>query len=118
MGHALDTVNRYYNAVTNGGAGLEGLIAKDITFVGPMAQFSGADAFAAGIKEMAPALRAIEMIRQFEDGNEVCSVYELQLRTPSGDLTVPASEWVEVANSRIARARLYYDARELAAALG
>ena len=118
MGQALDTVNRYYAAVTNGGAGLDGLIAKDITFVGLMAEFSGAEAFEAGIKEMAPALRAIEMIRQFEDGDEVCSVYELQLRTPGGDLTVPASEWVQVSGSRITRARLYYDARELAAALG
>ena len=36
MGHALDTVNRYYNAVTHGGSGLEDLIAKDISFVGPM----------------------------------------------------------------------------------
>ena len=92
MGHTLDTVNRYYNAVTNGGSGLEDLIAKDISFVGPMAQFSGAEAFEAGIKEIAPALRGIEMIRQFEDGDEVCSVYELHLRTPGGDLAVPASE--------------------------
>ena len=118
MGHVLDTVNRYYTAVGNGGSGLEDLIAGDVSFVGPMAQYSGAEAFAAGIEEMAPALRGIEMLRQFEDGDEVCSVYELTLRTPGGDLTVPASEWVHVVDGRIAKARLYYDARELAAAIG
>ena len=118
MGHALDTVNRFYNAVTNGGAGLESLIAKDISFVGPMARFSGAEAFAAGMKEMAPALRGIEIVRQFEDGDEVCSVIEIQLTTPGGELNLPATEWIQVAGGRIARARLYYDARELAAALG
>ncbi len=118
MGHALDTVNRFYNAVRNGGSGLASLIATDISFVGPMAQFSGAEAFEAGMKEMAPALRGIEIVRQFEDGDEVCSVIELQLRTPGGELRVPATEWMQVADGRIARSRLYYDARELAAALG
>ena len=78
MGHALDTVNQFYDAVRNGGSGLPNLIAADISFVGPMAQISGAEAFEAGMKEMAPALRGIEIVRQFEDGDEVCSVIELQ----------------------------------------
>jgi ketosteroid isomerase-like protein len=59
------------------------------------------------------------MLRQFENGDAVCSIYMLTMGTPAGDeLTVTVADWMEVADGRIAAQRIYFDPREFAQAFG
>jgi ketosteroid isomerase-like protein len=59
------------------------------------------------------------LLRQFEAGEDVCSIYEMDLPTPAGDtLTVEMADWIQVKDGRIRHQRIYYDPREFADALG
>jgi ketosteroid isomerase-like protein len=57
-------------------------------------------------------------MQQFEQGDEVCSIYELDLRKPNGEIfTTMMADWVTVRNGRMAEQRIYYHPREFEKAL-
>jgi ketosteroid isomerase-like protein len=59
------------------------------------------------------------MLRQFENGNDVCSIYEMDIATPSGGMmTIELTDWIQVADGRVAKQKIYYDPREFAKAFG
>jgi hypothetical protein len=59
------------------------------------------------------------MHRQFADGDDVCSIYDLIMATPDGGtITLPMVDWIRVVNGRMAEQRIYYDPREFAQAFG
>ena len=116
MGQALDVVNRYYGVWDKNGEGMEDLIAENFSFVGPLAT-----ADRKGFLEAAPQLgqmfQKFDFHKKFEDGDQVCCLYDLEMATPAGNLTVPMAEWLKVAGGKIREIKLYYDPRELAAAM-
>ena len=113
MGKALETANRYYDVVRNKGAGMEDVLADDVTFNGPLVQWTGKAEFLEGFKQMAEGFGGIRMLKQFEDGDEVCSIFEMDMNTPKGPITANMSEWVKVSNGRITKAMLHFDPRAL-----
>ena len=117
MGKALDTANKYYDAVRNKGAGLEDVLADDATFNGPLVQWSGKAEFLEGFKQMAAGMGGIRMLKQFEAGDEVCSIFEMDMNTPKGPITANMAEWVTVSDGRLAAARLHFDPRTLLEAM-
>jgi hypothetical protein len=59
------------------------------------------------------------MLRQFENGSEVCSIYEVELGTPSGgSFSVMIADWISLTSDRIVAQKIYYDPREFAKAFG
>jgi ketosteroid isomerase-like protein len=61
--------------------------------------------------------RKTTMLRQFENGNAVCSIYELRMATPAGgELTMTMADWIDVADGKVAAQRIYFDPREFAQA--
>ena len=117
MGKALETTNRYYDVVRNKGAGLEDVLADDVTFSGPLVQWTGKAEFLEGFKQMAAGMAGLRILKQFEAGNEVCSIFEMDLNTPKGPITASMAEWVKVSNGRISAARLHFDPRALLEAM-
>ncbi len=117
MGKALETANRYYDAVRDKGAGLADVLADEVTFNGPLVQWTGKAEFLEGFKQMAAGMAGVRMLKQFEDGGEVCSIFEMDLNTPKGPVTANMSEWVKVSNGRITSARLHFDPRALLEAM-
>ena len=117
MGKALVTANKYYDAVRNKGAGLEGVLADNVTFNGPLVQWTGKAEFLEGFKQMAAGMASLRMLKQFEAGNEVCSIFEMDLNTPKGPVTANMSEWVTVSGGRLTAARLHFDPRALLEAM-
>ncbi|MCI0557612.1 MAG: nuclear transport factor 2 family protein [Nitrososphaera sp.] len=120
MGKTLETVNRFYDTTENKkGEGLEALIERDMTFVGPLMRISGAKEYIESTRQFLQMHRATRMLKQFENGNDVCSIYEMDIATPSGGmLTLEITDWIQVANGRVARQKIYYDPREFAKAFG
>ncbi len=124
MDPTLAIVNRFYD-LTNSKrnpaqhivADLRHLVADDITFAGPLMEIHGASEYLALNTQLLPAHLETRMLKQFVDGDQVCSIYELVMRTPAGGtVTIPMADWIRVAGGRVVEQRIYYDPREFAAA--
>ena len=116
----LDVVNRFYQGTSNRRSDeLAGLVSDDVTFDGPLMQARGAREYLAMNEQLLGFHRGTTMLRQFEDGDAVCSIYELTMATPAGgELALTMADWIKVADGRIASQRLYFDPREFAQAFG
>ncbi len=113
MGQALDTVNTFMQSQDTS------LLADDFRFIGPVDQATGIDAFMKLNESFFPLVTGMRMLKQFENGNDVCSIYEMDLKSPSGQsLTLNIADWVVVKNGKMEVERIYYDAREFADAFG
>ena len=109
-------VNAYLDAFTSGDLDRAyALIADDFVFKGPMLQSVGKEAFVAGSQGLRPIVRGHTLLRQFADGDEVCSIYDFDVETPAGSGSVTMAEWNVVRDGRLASARLVFDTAAFAA---
>jgi hypothetical protein len=86
------------------------LLAGEFAFCGPFVQVRGREAFldsAAGLK---PIVRGHRLLRQWADGDEVCSWYDLELETPVKSGAVTMSEWHIVREGKLVSGRVVFDA--------
>ncbi len=121
MGKALEFVNGFYDATNNQKSIRETarLIADDLTFTGPVIHTAGAKEYLALLEKFLPTHVETRMVRQFEDGDDVCSIYDLVQKTPSGGaITLRVADWIRVSNGKVAEQRIYYDPREFVHAFG
>jgi ketosteroid isomerase-like protein len=106
----------YLDAFTSGDVDRAAeLLTDDFSFAGPLQQTEGKDAFLEGARHLAPLVRGHTMLRQWEDGDEVCSIYEFAIETPAGAGSVLMSEWSRVRDGRLASSRLVFDTAAFAA---
>ncbi len=113
MGQALDIVNKFFNEQD------VSVLADDFKFIGPVDQTNGKDAFLELSAGFIPLIAEQRMLTQFENDNSVCLIYEMDLNMPSGEtMTLKIADWVKVENGKMVEERIYYDAREFAAAVG
>jgi len=113
MGQALDTVNRFMQSQDTS------LLAEDFKFIGPVDQTTGIGPFVKLNQSFFPMVTGMRLLKQFENGDDVCSIYEVDFKPLTGDvLTLKVADWVVVKDGKMAEERLYYDAREYAAAVG
>lgn len=115
MQNVLEIVNQFYEVSLNqkDADGIRPFLSEDFVFIGPMAETTGADQFIELNRQFLPAHVATHMQQQFVRNDEVCSVYELELRGPKGDLfTAPMADWVKIKDGKMVEQRIYYDPRE------
>jgi ketosteroid isomerase-like protein len=113
---AEQIVSQYYDAWKSRTGDFASVpLADDFEFKGPVASFDSA----AGFREMAgqagPMVTSFEVRHRFVDGSRVCSIVDWEMALPIGPMT--AAEILEVADGRIVRGELIYDAEELRAAM-
>ena len=65
------------------------------------------------MKRLAHTLKDVQVHHGWDDGDEVCFVYDLVTEGPI-DRT-PCAEWITVRGDRIAAIRVFFDARPWAA---
>lgn len=103
-------VRRYLDAFTGGRWGeVEQLLTDDFTLVGPDSTIEGRDALLAAGENLLPMMRGHRMLRQWEDGEDVCSFYEFRMESPAAAITAPMTEWNTIRDGRIVRGRLLFD---------
>ena len=113
MGQALDIVNTFMQSQDTS------FLADNFRFIGPVDQTTGIEAFMKLNESFFPLVTGMRMLKQFENGDDVCSIYEMDLKSPSGiSLTLNVADWVVVKNGKMEEECIYYDAREFAAAFG
>ncbi len=110
MSNASDIFNRYLQAFTSGdGEAASALIADDFVFQGPLLQTETKAAFLEGAGKLGPIVRGFKMLRQFGDGDEVCSIYDFEIETPKGKGSITMSEWSRVRGGKLVSSRLLFD---------
>lgn len=113
---AADVFCGYLDRFTSGdidGAG--GLLTDDFSFHGPMLQSEGRAAFLDGASGLGPIVRGYEMLRQWGDEGEVCSVYDFKIETPAGAGAITMAEWSTVREGKLASSRVIFDTAAMAA---
>lgn len=120
MGHAKDVVDRFYEVTNSRRAqDLRALVADDVTFDGPLMQSTGAKGYVAMNEQLLGFHAGTRMLRQFESGEDVCSIYEMDMSTPAGgSISVTIADWIRVTDGKIASQRIYFDPRAFADAFG
>jgi ketosteroid isomerase-like protein len=91
------------------------LLTDDFRFHGPMLQSDGKAAFLEGSAGLCPIMRGAHVHRQWEEGDEVCSIYDFKIETPAGVVSIPMAEWDTVRDGKLASARLIFDTAAMAA---
>jgi ketosteroid isomerase-like protein len=91
------------------------LLSDDFTFEGPVLQASGKAEFLAGSAGLAPMVRGCEFLRQWADGEEVCSIYDFKIETPVGAGSISMAEWSVVRDGQLVSSRLVFDTAAMAA---
>jgi ketosteroid isomerase-like protein len=90
------------------------LLADDFDFAGPFVAVVGANDFLDSARRLLDASEGTDVIRSWEDEGEVCVVHEVSV----GGRRVTMADWLTIEEGRVARERVYFDAQQLAAALG
>ena len=86
------------------------LMHPDFSFAGPQMETTlDRDAFLADFGGKYAFVDAIRILRQVEQGAEVCTLYETDARTPAGQATLLMTEWNLVVDGRVASALLVFD---------
>lgn len=114
MGKSLEVVNQYYGLLNNKNfTALKELLSENMSFTGPLVQRSGANEYVDALKRLFKFHKKSQMLKQFENGNDVCSIYHLIMEKPAGgSLSVTMADWVRIVDGRIAEQKIYYDPRE------
>ena len=115
MAKSLELVNRFYDLTNNKKqtSGLKDLLSENMSFTGPLMQTLGANGYIELQVKFLQFHKKWQMLKQFENSNDVCSIYDLTLDTPAGgSLSVIVADWIRVVDGRIAEQKIYYDPRE------
>ena len=113
---AADVFRTYLDRFTSGDiAGAAELLTDDFSFHGPILQSQGRAAFVEGASGLGPIVRGNEMVRQWVEGDEVCSVYDFKVETAAGAGSIRMAEWATVREGKLASARVIFDTAAMAA---
>jgi predicted SnoaL-like aldol condensation-catalyzing enzyme len=84
-----------------------------VSFTGPVVQRSGSNEYIDALKRLLKFHKKSQMLKQFENGNDVCSVYDLIMDKPAGGSHfVIIADWILVVDGCIVEQKIYYDPRE------
>ena len=113
-----ETFRAYLTRFTSGDvAGAGEFLAEDFAFTGPMLQASSRAEFLAGSAPAAAMARGCTIHRQWEDGDDVCSIYDFKIETPSGTGSIPMAEWSVIRGQKLVSSRLLLDTAAMAASM-
>lgn len=109
-------VRNYLDAFTSGDLdGAMALIADDFSFAGPILQSEGKEAFIEGSRAAQAFAKGYSMHRQFEDGDDVVSIYDFELGAPATPGKVLMTEWNTVRDGKLSSSRVVFDTAQFVA---
>lgn len=94
------------------------MVTEDFSFRAPLHQGSGDQAaYFAGAEHKTRFIRAFRILRQWVDGDQVATFYELDVQTREGAATMAMSEWHTLRDGRLASTCMVFDSNAKAATL-
>jgi hypothetical protein len=91
-------------------ARLRGILADDVTFVGPLGTADSAEACISGLQHMSEIVTDIVERRTFVDGDDVLTWFELHTARTA---PLPTVNWRHVEDGKIRWIRVTFDPRPL-----
>ena len=85
------------------------LLADDVTFRGPFVEVDNAEAFLASAQPLRSIVSGHRLIKQWQDNDQVSTLYEMNLETPAATGSVLVSESNAIREGKIASASLVFD---------
>jgi hypothetical protein len=105
-----DTVNEYLTAYTSGDVDrAASLVSENFSFQGPMQATTDLSALRKLVTHVAASARGHRVLRQWQDGDEVCTLYQFHVETDAQALSVLVSEWNTVRGGRVASSLMVFD---------
>lgn len=113
---AADTVNGYLNAFYAGDfAAARPFLDEAFHFTGPFIEAKDRETYLASAAPLGRVVRGHRLLRQWLDGSEIASVYEVRLETAVGAGVVSMFEWHKVAQHLLVSSRLLFDTQSFRA---
>jgi SnoaL-like domain len=111
---AADVAAAYFRAwKAKDSHALRSVLAKEVTFDGPLASLRGADDVAVGLERLARITSDIIIRKRFIDDQDVLTWFELHTTIAP---PVPVANWSHVEDGKITRIAVTFDPREIIAA--
>ncbi len=105
-----EVVNEYLSSFYSGDfTRVAATLAADFSFQGPFLRVEGRDGFLSGAQGLRPFVRGHRLLRQWRDGDQISSIYEVDLATPGGSGSLVMSEWHTVRDGRLVAGRVVFD---------
>ncbi len=114
MINPIELVNRYLNIIfveNNKGHGLVQLLAEDFVFNDPFTKAFSASGFieSPATQNWIKTKKILRMEKQFVDDHSVCSLYSIDVQTPSGKMhTFRLNDFVECHEGKISKETVYF----------
>jgi hypothetical protein len=95
-----------------------GLMHEDFAFRAPLMENGGdKEAFFAGADRKSAVIRDFHILRMWADGDEVSTVYEIEVATSAGEASMLLHEWHTVHQGRLLSTTMIFDTQARAAQL-
>ena len=108
MASARETVEAYFEARTKQDfASVRSLLADGLSFRGPYDTFDNADDFVGAVSQLWGLVKAVEVRKVFDGGDDVMVVYDLVPQKAVDNVTL--AEWYHVSDGAIDSIRLIFD---------
>jgi hypothetical protein len=113
---ARGLVNRYLDAFYLGDFDTAQLVLADgFSFHGPFIEATGRGSFLSSAEGLRGIVKGHRLLRQWEDGSEVASVYEVGIESPAGAGAVTMSEWHVARDHKLVSGFVLFDTAALRA---
>jgi hypothetical protein len=94
------------------------MVREDFSFNAPLLERTGdKNAYFAGAGKETRFIDAFRILHQWADGDDVSTLYELDIRTPEGAATMAVSEWHTVKSGQVASTFMVFNSTAEAARL-
>lgn len=91
------------------------VVADEFSFQGPFLQIEGKDGFFDGAEGLRRIVTGHRLLRRWQDGPDVCSWYDVEIKTPTGRGSILMSEWHTVRQNRLVSGRVVFDTADFRA---
>jgi len=106
----LSVVNHYLTAFYSGDFDrARTLVSEDFAFKGPFIEAASRDAFFTSAAGLTRIVRGHRLLRQWQDGDDICSIFEMNLEAPTKTGSLPVCEWHACRQGIVVSARLLFD---------
>ena len=90
-------------------AAASSVVADEFAFEGPFIKTQSKKSFFDGAEGLRAIVRGHRTLRQWADGNDVCTIYDVALETLLGSGTVTMCEWHHVRGGQLISGRVFFD---------
>ena len=103
-------VDIYLSAFYSGDfAAASSVVADEFCFEGPFIKTRSKKSFFDAAEGLRAIVRGHRTLRQWVEGNDVCTIYDVVLETPLGSGSVTMSEWHNVRAGLLISGRVFFD---------